>query len=67
MCRILQLIFLISELNGKYEFPFEEAESAIKNKDYEPYIREGKEIFEKYILYKSSWLLISLSINWFIS
>jgi hypothetical protein len=39
MCRILQLIFLISELNGKYEYPFEEAELAIKNKDYEEYIK----------------------------
>jgi hypothetical protein len=39
MCRILQLIFLISELNGKYEFPFEEAESAIRSKHYETYIR----------------------------
>jgi hypothetical protein len=42
MCRILQLIFLISELNGKYEFPFEEAECAIRNKEYETYVREGK-------------------------
>lgn len=53
MCRILQLIFLISELNGKYEFPFEEAEHAIATKHYQQYIQEGKDIFEKYILYKS--------------
>jgi hypothetical protein len=32
LCRILQTIFLISELNGKYEFGFEEAETAINNK-----------------------------------
>ena len=30
LCRILQLIFLISELNGKYECSFEEAETAIE-------------------------------------
>ncbi len=53
MCRILQLIFLISELNGKFEYSFEEAESAIRNKQYTDYIREGKDIFENYILYQN--------------
>lgn len=45
LCRILQLIFLISELAGKYEYSFEEAEAAIHDHNYETYIKEGKDIF----------------------
>jgi archaeosine-15-forming tRNA-guanine transglycosylase len=48
----MQLIFLISELNGKFECGFEEAELAIEQGEYEEYIKEGKHIFERYILYK---------------
>ena len=48
----MQLIFLISELNGKFECGFEEGELAIEEGQFEEYIKEGKQIFEKYILYK---------------
>ena len=53
LCRILQLIFLISELNGHYECSFEDAETAIEEGEYERYIKEGKDLFERYIQYKN--------------
>lgn len=52
LCRILQLIFLISELNGKYECSFQEAQSAIAENECSQYIKQGKAIFQRYILYK---------------